>query len=292
MKNIINYYYNIIVGEFKKTEENFTFSIDNVRYVFSPYYGDIDKLYKIYLLLIKNNKYCHEIVINKKNSIITLYENKPYLLLKKNLNSKEMLKFNDIIDYDSIVYGEYELNWKQLWKEKIDYYEYQISQFGLKYKELKESLNYYIGLSECAINLFNYIKTDKLKYSISHNRINYKETLDNFLNPTNIIIDNRVRDISEYFKINYINENINMDNIYNILNIMNFDYNEILLFLSRLIYPSYYFDMYDKIIQEKISEERINLIIKKNTQYEVFLKKVYHYIKTRYRIPEIEWLEN
>jgi len=292
MKNIINYYYDLMIGEFRKSDENYSFSIDSVKYLFLPYYGNVDKLYKTYLLLISNNKYCHEIMVNKKNSIITFYDNKPYLLLKKNFYSKDILKLNDIINYNALVYGEYELNWKELWKDKIDYYEYQMSQLGYKYKYLKESLSYYIGLSECAIAILNYAKLDKLKYSISHNRIQYKETIDNLFDPTNIIIDNRVRDIAEYLKINYINENIKINDVFSYLDNLNFDYNESLLFLSRLMYPSYYFDIYDKIIQEKLSEEKINYIIKKNTQYEVFLKKVYSYVRNRYRIPEIEWLES
>jgi len=292
MKNIINYYYDLMIGEFRKSDENYSFSIDSVKYLFLPYYGNVDKLYKTYLLLISNNKYCHEIMVNKKNSIISFYDNKPYLLLKKNFYSKDILKLNDIINYNALVYGEYELNWKELWKDKIDYYEYQMSQLGYKYKYLKESLSYYIGLSECAIAILNYAKLDKLKYSISHNRIQYKETIDNLFDPTNIIIDNRVRDIAEYLKINYINENIKINDVFSYLDNLNFDYNESLLFLSRLMYPSYYFDIYDKIIQEKLSEEKINYIIKKNTQYEVFLKKVYSYVRNRYRIPEIEWLES
>lgn len=291
MKNIISYYYGLMISEFRKKDESFYFSIDNIKYEFVVYYGNIDKLYKIYSLLIGSNKYCHEIIINTKNSIITFYDNKPYLLLKKNFYSNNIIKIIDIINYDILIYGSYELNWKELWKDKIDYYEYQITQYGLKYKKIKESLSYYIGLSECAINLLNYVKKDKLKYFISHNRIKYNETMDEFLNPTNIIIDSRVRDISEYFKSNYINDNIEIDEVIDFLDRSNFDYTESLLFLSRLIYPSYYFDVYDKIIQEKISEEKIDFITKKNTHYEVFLKKIYIYLKNKYKIPEVEWLE-
>ena len=49
--------------------------------------------------------------------------------------------------------------------------------------------------------------------------------------------------------------------------------------------------MYDKIIQEKISEEKIEYYTKKNESYESFLKTIYNYFKINYKIPEIEWLE-
>ena len=115
--------------------------------------------------------------------------------------------------------------------------------------------------------------------------------MDEFLNPTNIVIDNITRDIAAYFKVNYINEVITIDEIINDLNKINLSYNESVLLLSRLLYPSYYFDMYDKIIQDKISEEKINYYIEKNVYYETFLKQIYKYLKFRYKIPEIEWME-
>jgi len=212
-------------------------------------------------------------------------------LLKKNVNLTNLVTLEEIFSYDIIVYEEMELNWKELWEEKIDYYEYQMNQLGFKYKILKESFSYYVGLSECAINLLNYVNKKNIKFSICHKRINYKENMDDFLNPLNIIIDNRTRDMAEFFKVNYINDNIDTENVLNYLNILDLDYNECLLLLARLIYPSYYFDVYDKVIQEKISEERIDFYIKKNVYYETFLNKIYLYLKERYKIPEVEWLE-
>lgn len=291
MKNLINYYYNLIITEFRKIDNYFNFIIDSTKYVFMPFEGDINSFYKLYLTLNQNNKYCHEIIINKDNSIITFYENKPYILLKKNIYLTNRVTLGEILNYDTLVYENYEFNWKELWKNKIDYYEYQINQLGFKYRILRESFSYYVGLSETAINILNYVDNRSIKSYICHKRINYKEEMDDFLNPVNIIVDNRTRDISEYFKINYINESISMDEVLNFLENINFDYNESLLFMSRLLYPSYYFDMYDKIIQEKVSEEKINFYIKKNVYYETFLKQIYRYLKFKYKIPEIEWLE-
>lgn len=292
MKNLINYYYNLLINNFKKINDRFIFEIDNKNYEFIPFYGDVNILYKNYLTILRNNKYCHEIIVNKDKSLLTYYDNKPYLLLKKNIHINGEVDMNEIINYDILIYGENDFNWKRLWKEKIDYYEYQMNQLSFKYTDLKNSFNYYIGLSETAITLLNYINPKEIQYYISHKRINQNQTLDEFFNPVNMVIDSRVRDIAEYIKINYINETINIKEVYNYLDNLNFNYTESLLFLARLLYPSYYFDLYDKIIQEVISEDKIKFYLKKNASYETFLKDIYNYIKRIYRIPEVEWLEN
>ena len=260
-------------------------------YEFIPFYGDINRFYKLYLTLISNNKYCHEVVFNKDKNLLTVYNNIPYLLIKKNICIDSRVDINEIINYNIPIYEENGIDWKKLWTEKIDYYEYQMSQLATKYKYLKKSFDYYIGLSETAISLLNYVNRSDIKYYISHKRINQNEKLDDFLNPLNIVIDNRTRDVAEYIKINYFNGTLYENEVYQYLDNLHFTYTENLLFLSRLLYPTYYFDVYDKIIQEQVSEEKIDFYIKKNTHYEVFLKKIYIYIKNKYKIPEIEWLE-
>lgn len=290
MKNLINYYYNILIDEFKKIDNYFVFKSNNNYYEFLPLESDINLFYKTYAL-VKTYKYCHEVIVNKDNSIITYYENMPYVLIKKDLISKRALNIDDILEYDIPVFNKYEMNWKNLWKEKNDYYEYQINQLGFKYPIIRQNFSYYLGLSELAINILNYVDNDQIKSYISHKRINYKESLDKFYNPINLMIDSRVRDVSEYLKINYLNNNLDINNVYNILNNINFSYDESLLLLARLFYPSYYFDIYDKIIQGKCTEEKVLKYTKKNAYYETFLKSIYTYIRNRYNIPEIEWLE-
>ncbi|MBE5820751.1 MAG: hypothetical protein E7310_08120 [Clostridiales bacterium] len=291
MKNLINYYYNLLITEFKKINESFIFEINGKKYEFIPFYGDVNKFYKNYLVLLNNNKYCHEVIFNKDKSILTFYDNKPYILLKKNISIDKCVDLNEIINYDISIYGQKAPNWKKLWKDKIDYYEYQMSQLAIKYKVLKNSFDYYIGLSETAINLLNYINADYVNFYISHNRINKNEKLDDFFNPINIVVDSRVRDIAEYIKINYFHNLIDTEEILSFLDGLEFDYTESILFLSRLLYPSYYFDVYDQIIQEKLNEDKIKFYIKKASSYEDFLKKIYNYIKNKYKIPQIEWLE-
>lgn len=291
MKNLINYYYNLLVSDFKKINQRYVFAVEGKNYEFLPFYGDINKFYKLYLTLVNNNKYCHEIVFNKDKNLLTFYDNKPYLLIKKNICIDSRVDINEIINYNIPIYEENGIDWKKLWIEKIDYYEYQMSQLSTKYKVLKKSFDYYIGLSETAISLLNYVNRKDIKFYVCHKRINQNEKLDDFFNPLNIVVDNRTRDVAEYIKINYFNRKITVNDVFSYLDNLHFTYTENLLFLSRLLYPSYYFDIYDQIIQEKLSEEKIDFYIKKNTYYEVFIKKIYIYMKNKYKIPEIEWLE-
>ncbi|MBQ9072571.1 MAG: hypothetical protein IJY25_05395 [Bacilli bacterium] len=291
MKNLINYYYNLILKEFKRIEDRFLFEINNSKYEFIPFETNVKDFQKIYAILINNNKYCHEVIVNRENSVITFYESKPYILLKKHFCIDSKITFQDVLDYDTVVYENKALDWKNLWKNKMDYYEYQISQLGCKYKILSESFSYYSGLSENAINLLNFIDKNEIKLYICHRRINYSDNIDSLFDPLNVVIDNRTRDIGEFLKSGYINGTIKIEEVFKWLNIVNLDYNESLLLIARLLYPSYYFDLYDKIIQEKVSQNKIQNYIKKNAYYETFLKMIYKYLKQKYNIPEIEWLE-
>lgn len=292
MKNLINYYYNLIISEFKKKNEIFVFKISESVYEFIPYYGNVDDLYKNYLLLINNKRYCHEIIYNKDNKIITIYNRKPYVLLKKNLIIQKNIDLNEIQNYIIPVYESKKLNWKRLWTEKNDYYEFQINSFSNKYKLLKESINYYIGLSELSINLLNYIDENEIKYCVCHKRIEKNLKLDNFFNPVNLIIDSRTRDVAEYIKTNFFNETLDKTEVFSFFENINYNNSEFIMLLSRLIYPSYCFDIYDKIIDEKLTEEKLSLYIKKNNSYELFLKEIYNYLKNKYIFFQIEWFEN
>ena len=71
-----------------------------------------------------------------------------------------------------------------------------------------------------------------------------------------------------------------------------FDKNEYIMLFSRLLFPTYYFDVYDDIINNNLKEEKIISIINKNELYEQFLVIVYNYIvkEKNIFIEPIEWL--
>lgn len=289
MKNTINYYYGIIVNGYKKRNSSFIFLAKQNEYEFVECYENINNLLNIYSLLKINGRNSDEIILNKNNEIITYYEQKPYILLKKYSSIVVDVTLDEIINYACVVHVENKLNWKSLWKDKLDYYEIQLEETGIKYNILKKSFNYYLGLSEIAINLLNFIDYKKINYYICHKRI---ENSNDLLNPLNMVIDNKMRDIAEYIKVKYINNEISVNQVIEFIGKNRFTNDEIILFFSRLIYPSYYFDIYEKIYYGSEDEKSINKVIKKNVYYETFLKDVYNILKFKYSIPQIEFLEH
>lgn len=176
----------------------------------------------------------------------------------------------NIVKFDNRLPIYRKVNWKAKWEEKMDYYEYQMSELGLKYKKLRESFSYYSGLCECAIGLLNYIDNNVYMYT-THMR--------------GKVIDNITRDIAEYIKHEffYNDSNVPIENL-------SLDNDEYILLMARLLYPSYYFDVYDSIIQGKANEIEVEKIIKKSNSFESLLKKNYNFIKQKSSIPDITWL--
>ena len=291
MKNTINYYYNLTLKNIHQKNDAYYLNINNQQYIFMPYYGEINKLNNIYNFLINYNIYCHEIIYNRENHIITIFNEKPYILLKIYYNNLNLINMNDIISYKILIETDKICNWRLLWCQKLDYYEYQLREFGKKYPLIRDSFSYYNGLCETAISLLNNVNLDKVNLYLNHQRIYKNMNLVDFFNPLNLIIDVKVRDICEYFKIKFFENEYIIDEVKNYLYLSKLNNSEIMLFFIRLIYPSYYFDLYDNIIQEKIKEEKINIYINKINNYEIFLKNIYNIINNNYyKLPEIEWI--
>jgi hypothetical protein len=287
MKNIIKYFYNLKIETYKKNESKFIFVLDGMTYEFVEYYGNVDLLINIYNVLRSNLKKCYEIIKNKNNQIITLYENKPYILMKKNCYIFGKNIIDNIIDYNNFIFFDGELKWKNLWTSKLDYYIEKINENDIY--EFKYSFCYYSALCETAINLINHVDKENIKFGIAHIRI---ENSEDIINPLNIIIDNRVRDLAEYIKQRFFKEEKNDYNILNILKTNEFSNEEVILFFYRLLYPSYFFDEFELYLKDGIYTDKLKKILKKNTSYEEFLIQTYNEIIRFYNIPQIEFLQN
>ena len=61
---------------------------------------------------------------------------------------------------------------------------------------------------------------------------------------------------------------------------------------ARLLYPTYYFDVYESVMNKNGDEEQLVNIIKKCDSYEEFLKKTYLEISKYAKIDKIEWIIN
>lgn len=295
MKNAINYYYNLYPNDIHQTEKGYYFFINNTRYFLTKYLDDpkiIQNIYNIHLHLLNQHFYVHPIILNNQNQIITTINNEPYILMIT-IYYKNKINLNDII-YFLKTPARTDIktpNWGELWANKNDYLEYQISMLGQNHPLLRESFSYYIGLGETAIQLVNSIDKTNIPKVYAHKRLKKTDHQYDLYNPLNLTIDYQVRDIAEYLKNKFFSgENIEKELTY-YLNNTKLSVQEYLLFLARLIYPTYYFDLYEEIITNRIDDIEIKKIIDKSQEYEILLKKIYHYYQTFIPTPKIDWFE-
>lgn len=303
MKNNIMYYYNLIIDTLYQNNNYYYFYLNEERYELTIYDRNIKEQQAIYELnkkMILSNIMVHEIILNKDNYVITTINNIPYILYKVYINKDKELSLSELthlsnfnFESDSILNRN---NWNILWSTKIDYLEYQINQIGLKYPILVDSFNYFVGLAENAIS---YAKNTELeskkelvdKEVISHRKLKLTDTINTIYDPINIITDHKSRDLAEYIKLSFFK---NKKNIFNELNkyFSNNYYSiyGIRLLFARILYPSFYFDTYEEIIQGKINESEILNITAKIDEYEEYLKDIFFFLKNLYNIPPVEWL--
>ena len=59
---------------------------------------------------------------------------------------------------------------------------------------------------------------------------------------------------------------------------------------ARLLYPTYYFDAYEDIINNNGDENKLISIVNKINEYELFLKKAYFEISKYTNLERIDWI--
>ena len=297
MCNFIDYFYGI------KIDNN---EFDNKNYFFI-YKGYLYKLYAIDTeidinLVVNINKamvgrtLISKIIVNQLGNYISNYNGVSYILMKIYADNKRRISINDI-DYlgNSLYTNKINSNWGVLWSKKIDYLENLISQFGKKYPIMVNSFNYFVGMAENAISYFNSIKfTENYSYYISHKVMNIDKVVDCFYNPLNIIFDYKVRDIAEYIKKVFFCVDYDKSKIYNEINKYfsnnKFTITDIRLLIARLLYPSFYFELYEKILVEGKNEKIILDVVSNIDDYEKYLNGIINYFKKQYGVDDIKWL--
>lgn len=303
MKNILNYYYGLYPDEILYKDEKYFFEVDNSKYVLETVdrpLSDIDALYKINKEMLDNNILVHEIILNKENKIITYINNLPYVLMELFINIEAKVSLPEVcyinnntinLTYEKILDRS---SWITLWETKNDYFEALINEIGKKFPNLCTYANYYIGLAENAISYVKSVNSikDNTLLGICHKRMDTNSTLYELYHPFKFIFDYRIRDVCEYIKSLFFKgeDAYKIVEEYFLNNYLSFK--EAVLFYGRLLYPSYFFDLYDDILNENMNEEKIEQIILKSQEYEMFLTNINLYISKLYnkQIPNLDWL--
>ncbi len=289
MENILEFYYDITNLKIEKYKDYYiikdlfaTYLLEELLYAKETLKKNIDILNTTDILY-------HLLILTKDGNMTFNYDNKEYVLLKIREDINKKVNIFDFNKYK--VPGSF--NWGKLWSERIDYYETQVEEV-IKDESIKYSLQYYIGLSENAISMYNDLSNlydnDLITFTLSHHHLEVPLNVIDFYDPVNIFIDNSVRDISEYIKNIFFEENLTNYEILTLIDNINFTEVSANYFLVRLIYPTYFFKVYDDYIESKNLDKKIFLIIKKSPEYELLLKQIYSRLITKYSIKINAWI--
>ena len=126
---------------------------------------------------------------------------------------------------------------------------------------------------------------------ISHDVILVDDTIYNLYNPENIIIDHKARDLAEYIKVSFFKDNSSIfDELDEYFRHHYFSIFGIELVIARVLWPSFYFEAYDEVMRNKITESSVLKITSRVSEYERYLGDVFKYFRRFYPIEEVSWL--
>lgn len=298
MKNAISYFYHLNPDSIHKTNDIIYFTENNHYYVLREFTGSDSRLSTIYDIsnkMYQNGVYIHQIVPNINGGYTTSIDNKNYILIESLDKMDRKIEVKDIIEFQnkvSYIKNEDSQNdWADLWSKKIDYFEYQVNQFGINFPLIRKSVNYFIGLAENGISSYNNFKINYSTLTISHKRIKADDTLYDLYDPLNLIYDVKSRDFSEYIKDYFFKNNDSLELVKSNIGLFNFNSYELILFYIRMLYPSFYFDLYENIVENNLQESDLQNIIDNISNYELFLRELYMFLSNYVNLPDIEWIK-
>lgn len=306
MKETLEYYYGLDIENIEELDGKYHIKQENQDYFFVFYNRGIEELEDIINVsneMVKKGINVHKIFINRNNSFLTKVGEYNYILFAvSNLNEEydifDMVKISEKLVLNNNKSNLYRNNWGNLWSEKIDYFEYQVRELSIEKDVVKNSFSYYVGMAENAIS---YVNNTNMKYGgdayrivLSHRRVFYPNYKLNYLNPLSFVFDLEVRDIAEYLKAMFFKKDVGfcLDELFSYLKIRHLSLYEYQMLYARLLYPTYYFDVYESVMNKNGDEEELVNIIKKCDSYEEFLKKAYLEISKYAKIDKIEWIIN
>ena len=295
MKDVINYYYDLVIDRIYENNSKYFFYEDNKYYIIECINGN--KLKKLNALIeeLFNNKIVVSKIIETKNKKYSFtYKNQEYVIVmmpiieSTSVNLKDILKYNININdkFDFIKVNEIE-NMKNI----VDYYEEVMSGYREEYMLIQTYFNYYVGLAENSISYLNDISdSSDIVYSISHDHIN-KCIEGELADISNITYNYRMKDIASYIRYKIINKEEWVREIewfFNSFKLNDFDYKFI---YSNVIFPSYFFDLIKLIINDKVSEEEIKKYTDNITYIEKEYNRLYNIICKYNKIVKIDWIK-
>ena len=297
MKHLIEYLYKVEVDRVVSYKNNYIIKTSNkFLYLFQ-----VDNKVRInYMIDVISNInmssfFCYRFLKNIYNDYYFLYDGKEYIIVELERDYNSSIDIDEMISfYESSSFLNknlnFKLNWDILWENKIDYLHLHINNNILNNNGKCAYFYYYIGVAE---NTLLYVKnlknTEQLSYRdklvFCHRRVKYPCKKIDFFNPTDFNIDLEVRDIAEYIKSQfYENEEYLIDLEYYLKVRKLTEFSASLLY-ARLIFPSIFFDYYEFSEKCEVLYEKFDI-----NKFEMFAKKTYELINSYVEIDKIPWL--
>lgn len=303
MKENILYAYHMEASHLKEFHDYSSFQFQGKTFYFTKLkrnQKEFQELLQVMQELLQKNIPILTFVQNVQGSFVTMVGSDAYVLMEV---QEETIEYGllDILDFQNkLVLNHrhsslYRNEWANLWSQKVDYFEYQMHELGKNYPILLNSFSYYVGLAENAIcyarNVRNSFPDIERPVVLSHRRVIYPNVRLNFYNPLNLIFDLEVRDIGEYLKSMFFQEQEEaLIDLKAYIDLRKPDaYSSSMLF-ARLLYPSYYFDLHERIMEADEKEEKLLPIIDQVEAYELFLKKAWNLLNSYSPIEPVAWI--
>lgn len=302
MKNVINFYYQINIENIHLTEGIYYFTYQNNNYQFIKTDRDPYALQNFYFFnqkIITNYPYYYEIVLTKDRLPYLIIDQNVYCLIKESHLINDCMSFydirNDEIQVDKSLQLFMRFPWISAWMERIDYIENILKHMETKTRNLLPIFYYFLGLGENAIQYVLHtvedIRPEKQdKMCIAHHRISAKDSVSSLYFPLSLVIDHPARDIAEYLKSLFIENDYDMNEIEEYIESLNFSTYGFSLLFGRMLYPSFFFDLWDDIYLGRKQKKELLLLGERKEEYRIFLKEIYYLIRKKTPIEEIRWI--
>ena len=281
MKEFIEYNYDLRCDDLAILNNLLYFKHLDKFYIISNFNRDEVEFEKVLNYLISNNLKSLKVVMNKNGSYISEFNGKKYVVMESDCE-------NEIIDFPICIGGLINENnyWNEIWENRVVQLEKHKSELSLN-KDIFYILNYYIGLIEICIYNYNLLIKkygQKNGLSIQHNRIEFPIYSFSYYNPVNYLFDFEFRDFAEYLKMRFFYSDFSTDEAISVIDNYNFDNFSINMFFVRLIYPTYFLELYDMQNKNNVYSDLFYDLLKKSSQYENFILKLITAMSSKYEI--------
>ena len=283
--------FSFICDNYFFSKDAFNYIVDNRLFISSNnklyFVEELNNLKQIDLLnnyKVNFNDF-YKIVCTKYGDYKFLYKNKYYVVLEYKEFSLDLYQL--IINDKKNVVSSGKIDWREKWINRSEYIMNMYSSYRNKNKVIDNSIDYYFGMLESSICYLNEFDYENVNLCVQHAKMSYFD----YFNPFNIRIDVKERDFSNFLKNIFFDNKNNERDVRNIIetNIKNYDFN---LIVARLIYPDYYFDLFDDYLINNDDEilDSIEKIVNRVDEYEKYVYMICNYVKSNIQIKNVDYL--